>query len=55
MLIAERRELFDADGVKWFGEDTVRALDPDIQIWFPDRAEAMFMVAVSECLKAEAV
>lgn len=43
MLIAERRAIFDADGVKWFGEDEVRRLYPSFAFWSPDVAEQAFL------------
>lgn len=48
MLIAERRELFSADGVKWFGEDEVRRLKVEFFCWQPEVAEAVFLNAADQ-------
>lgn len=45
MLIAERRAIFSADGVKWHGEDEVRRLLPRFCYWPPDVAEGLFLAA----------
>lgn len=45
MLIAERRQIFGADGVKWFGEVEVRTIDPQFHFWNPTEAEAAFWQA----------
>jgi hypothetical protein len=42
MLMAERKQLFSADGVKWTGEDSVRSLDILIDPWPPKQAELEF-------------
>jgi hypothetical protein len=43
MLIAERRTLFSADGVKWTGEDSVRTIRPPLLGCAPELAEDWFM------------
>lgn len=48
MLIAERRALFSADGVKWFGEDEVRQLKVDFWCWQPEVAEQIFISCASQ-------
>lgn len=48
MLIAERRALFSADNVKWFGEDRVRHISPPIQCWNPKVAEQEFLSSVRQ-------
>ena len=48
MLIAERRRLFTRDSVLWTGEDKVRKLDPPLQMWRPEEAEAMFIRRANE-------
>lgn len=45
MLIAERRKLFSADDVEWTGEREVRKIEPWIECWLPEQAEAQFMKA----------
>jgi hypothetical protein len=50
MLIAERRELFGSDGVKWFGEDEVRKISPKFMFYETDLIEAAFLNAVNEIL-----
>jgi hypothetical protein len=47
MLIAERRQLFSKDKVKWAGEDDVRPLHVMIEGWRPMDAEVAF---VHRCL-----
>lgn len=48
MLIAERRAIFSADGVTWFGENEVRVLDIEFQFWDSELAEASFIKAADE-------
>jgi hypothetical protein len=48
MLIAERRAIFGADGVMWFGENDVRRLDVGFQFWLPEIAEAVFLATAKE-------
>jgi 5'-deoxynucleotidase YfbR-like HD superfamily hydrolase len=48
MLIAERRALFSADGVTWFGENEVRRLSTEFKLWPPDVAEAEFLKTADE-------
>lgn len=48
MLIAERRRLFTKDRVLWTGEDKVRRLDLQLQMWDPEKAEAMFIRRAKE-------
>jgi uncharacterized protein len=43
MLFAERRALFDLDGVKWDGEDSVRKIEPAFRMWDWRDAEYAFM------------
>lgn len=51
MLIAERRELFQDDGVVWHGEDAVPRLIVDFKRWGPAMAEREFVY----CLKLAGV
>ena len=39
VLMAERREIFGADGVKWIGEDSARRLSIDVGYWPPELGE----------------
>jgi 5'-deoxynucleotidase YfbR-like HD superfamily hydrolase len=48
MLIAERRAIFDADGVTWYGENEVRRLDTQFNFWHPDMAEVHFLRTAEE-------
>jgi uncharacterized protein len=48
MLIAERRAIFGADGVTWFGENDVRRLDTKFKFWHPDMAEVHFLRTAEE-------
>lgn len=44
MLIAERRYLFDADGVTWAGENEARTISPQFLLCDPVQAERLFML-----------
>lgn len=48
MLIAERRSIFSADGVAWFGENDVRRLNVGFHFWQPDMAEVHFLRTAEE-------
>lgn len=43
LLIAERRQLFSPDKVKWTGEDVVRRIRVPFQCWKPIQAESEFL------------
>lgn len=43
MLIAERRKMFTPDKVTWTGENDVRKVDADFQLWMPETAEFTFV------------
>lgn len=45
MLIAERKALFSADDVEWCGEKEVRQIEPWLECWLPEQAEAQFLKA----------
>lgn len=42
VLIAERNALFCRDKVSWVGEESVRRVALDVELWLPDQAEATF-------------
>lgn len=48
MLIAERREMFSADEVKWAGEEVVRRLNVTFFLLGPSDAEKFFLMRAGE-------
>lgn len=50
MVIAERKQLFTRDSVKWNGEDECRVLYPKINCYGPEEAERRYLELFEEYL-----